>query len=67
MVLSVTAGVQIGSWTNYQLGSMTEAPLSPPYPIIWPSYEMCGKLCVSVIEYSFRSFTEKFQVNLVCP
>ncbi|KAK3914613.1 Sphingosine-1-phosphate phosphatase 1 [Frankliniella fusca] len=42
MVLSVTAGVHIGSWTNFQLGIMREPSLSPPYAILWPSFEMIG-------------------------
>lgn len=42
MVLSVTIGVHIGSWTNFQLGIMREPSLSPPYAILWPSFEMMG-------------------------
>lgn len=42
MVLSVCAGVHIGAWTNYQLGNLKESTLTPPYSIIWPSYEMFG-------------------------
>lgn len=42
MILSVTAGVHIGSWTNFQLGIMREAATSPPYAILWPSFEMMG-------------------------
>ncbi|PNF35891.1 Sphingosine-1-phosphate phosphatase 1 [Cryptotermes secundus] len=42
MVLSVCVGVHVGAWTNYQLGVLSESPDSPPYAIIWPSYEMLG-------------------------
>ncbi|XP_073949106.1 sphingosine-1-phosphate phosphatase 2-like [Choristoneura fumiferana] len=42
MIVSVCAGILTGSWTNYQLGHMTAAPLPPPYEIIWPSIEMLG-------------------------
>lgn len=42
MVVSVCIGVQIGAWTNYQLGIMSEPQTSPPYSVIWPSYEMLG-------------------------
>lgn len=42
MVVSVCIGVHIGAWTNYQLGVLSESPDSPPYAIIWPSYEMLG-------------------------
>lgn len=43
MILSVTAGVHIGSWTNFQLGIMREPSTTPPYTILWPSFEMIGK------------------------
>ncbi|XP_014251345.1 sphingosine-1-phosphate phosphatase 2-like [Cimex lectularius] len=42
MIISVCIGVHIGAWTNYQLGTMSEPKASPPYEIIWPSYEMIG-------------------------
>lgn len=42
MILSVTAGVLIGSWTNFHLGIMKEPPVRPPYAILWPSVEMMG-------------------------
>jgi len=45
MVVSVCAGVFIGSWTNYQLGQMSEPHSSPPYQVIWPTYGMVG-LCL---------------------
>lgn len=42
IVVSVSTGILIGAWLNYQLGNLYESPLSPPYTIIWPSYEMLG-------------------------
>ncbi|XP_077285829.1 sphingosine-1-phosphate phosphatase 1-like [Arctopsyche grandis] len=42
MVVSVCAGIQIGAWTNYQLGHMIASSTIPPYKIIWPSYDMLG-------------------------
>ncbi|XP_067009815.2 sphingosine-1-phosphate phosphatase 2 isoform X2 [Anabrus simplex] len=42
IVLSVSVGVHIGAWINYQLGNMRVSPLTPPYAIIWPSYSMLG-------------------------
>ncbi|XP_047001563.1 sphingosine-1-phosphate phosphatase 2-like [Schistocerca americana] len=42
IVVSVSTGILIGAWLNYQLGNLYESSLSPPYTIIWPSYEMLG-------------------------
>ncbi|CAH0714103.1 unnamed protein product, partial [Brenthis ino] len=42
MIVSVCAGILVGSWTNYQLGNMVASELDPPYRIIWPSIEMFG-------------------------
>ncbi|XP_022190447.2 sphingosine-1-phosphate phosphatase 2 [Nilaparvata lugens] len=42
VVVSVCVGVMLGSWTNYQLGQMSEPQTPPPYEVIWPSYEMIG-------------------------
>ncbi|XP_059049610.1 sphingosine-1-phosphate phosphatase 1-like [Achroia grisella] len=42
MIVSVCAGILVGSWTNYQLGNMTASTDRPPYKIIWPSIEMLG-------------------------
>ena len=60
MVLSVTAGVHIGSWTNFQLGIMREPSLSPPYAILWPSFEMMGLyiMCCILLEKFFSSRTK---------
>ncbi|XP_068632454.1 sphingosine-1-phosphate phosphatase 2-like [Battus philenor] len=42
MIVSVCAGILIGSWTNYQLGNTVASGTAPPYEIIWPSIEMLG-------------------------
>lgn len=42
MIVSVCAGILVGSWCNYQLGNMAASGSSPPYRIIWPSVEMLG-------------------------
>lgn len=42
MVVSVCAGVLIGSWTNYQLGNVVASESGPPYEVIWPSVQMWG-------------------------
>lgn len=44
MIISVCLGVQIGAWTNYQMGFLFESKATQPYAIIWPTYEMFG-LC----------------------
>lgn len=44
MIISVTVGLHIGAWLNYQTGNMSVAELSPPYEIYWPSQYMC--LCI---------------------
>lgn len=40
MILSVTIGVQLGAWLNYQMGVMSQPELSQPYTILWPSMTM---------------------------
>ncbi|XP_076239074.1 sphingosine-1-phosphate phosphatase 2 [Calliopsis andreniformis] len=44
MVVSVTTGVHLGAWLNYNTGAMLSPTESPPYHIIWPSYLMFGCL-----------------------
>ena len=45
MILGSASGIQLGAWLSYQLGSIRGPPVKPPYPIIYPSYEMLG-LCL---------------------
>ena len=42
MILGSVAGLQTGAWLSYQLGSIRGPAVSPPYPVLWPSYEMLG-------------------------
>ncbi|XP_066906115.1 sphingosine-1-phosphate phosphatase 2 [Halyomorpha halys] len=42
MIVSVCVGIHIGAWTNFQLGQMSVSPSSPPYTVIWPTYETLG-------------------------
>lgn len=49
MIVSVCAGIQIGAWINYQLGYMEPSNLTPPYKIIWPSYDMLGMAILRTI------------------
>jgi hypothetical protein len=32
--------MMMGSWLNYQLGIIQGPPLQPPFPILWPGYEV---------------------------
>lgn len=43
MIISVCAGILIGSWTNFRLGHMAPYPYPPPYTIIWPDRNMLRK------------------------
>lgn len=49
MVVSVTTGVHVGAWLNYNIGSMSAPTKSPPYNIIWPSYSMFGCMILRTI------------------
>ena len=49
MVVSVTTGVHVGAWLNYQTGAMVAPYLPPPYKIIWPTYTMLGYTIVRTI------------------
>lgn len=49
MTVSVTAGLQIGVWLNYQMGYMVTPDATPPYDIIWPTYPMLGLMILRTI------------------
>ncbi|XP_076766245.1 sphingosine-1-phosphate phosphatase 2 [Xylocopa sonorina] len=49
MVVSVTTGVHLGAWLNYNTGAMLAPTISPPYHIIWPSYSMFGCMILRTI------------------
>lgn len=49
MTVSVCAGLQIGSWLNYQLGTMRPPDTLPPYAILWPSYAMLGLMLLRTV------------------
>lgn len=49
MVVSVTTGVHLGAWLNYNTGAMLTPTKSPPYHIIWPSYPMFGCMILRTI------------------
>lgn len=49
MTISVTAGIQIGAWLNYQLNLLAAPTTEPPYEILWPTYRMLGLLLLRTI------------------
>ncbi|KOC63517.1 Sphingosine-1-phosphate phosphatase 1 [Habropoda laboriosa] len=49
MVVSVTTGVHLGAWLNYNTGVMLAPTKSPPYHIIWPSYSMLSCLILRTL------------------
>lgn len=49
MTTSVTAGLMIGAWMNYQLGAMQPPVTQPPYVIIWPTYGMLGLMLLRTV------------------
>lgn len=49
MTTSVTAGLMIGAWINYQLGDMQPPATPPPYVIIWPTYGMLGLMLLRTV------------------
>lgn len=42
VILGSASGIQLGAWISYHLGTIRGPPVSPPYSVIWPSYEMLG-------------------------
>lgn len=71
MIVSVCAGILIGSWTNYQLGNMAASPHAPPYKIIWPSVEMLGCTILRTIlgfcgVLATRAIGKSFSYAVIC-
>lgn len=71
MIVSVCVGAHIGAWLNYQTGQMSPADLTPPYPIMWPSYTMLGCTVLrTIIGFAFvlltRQICKSFSFNLIC-
>jgi len=42
VIMGAGAGILLGSWLNYQLGIIKGPGLPPPFPIMWPGYQVCG-------------------------
>ncbi|KAL6268855.1 hypothetical protein P5V15_001977 [Pogonomyrmex californicus] len=49
MIVSVAAGVHVGTWLNYFTGVLRASQSSPPYHIIWPTYSMLGHLILRTV------------------
>lgn len=76
MTTSVTTGILVGSWLNYQLGSLQPPSIETirPYEIIWPTYSMLGLIilrtvlglcCVVATRAAGKSITYAFVCNLL--
>ncbi|XP_049868050.1 sphingosine-1-phosphate phosphatase 1-like [Pectinophora gossypiella] len=71
MIVSVCAGILLGSWTNYQLGNMVASQDTPPYRIIWPSNDMLGCTILRTIlgfcgVVATRAIAKSFSYAFVC-
>ena len=42
-------GIQIGYWFNYQAGIIHPSPGQPPYPILWPTWEVYGHTLLRMV------------------
>lgn len=51
MTTSVTAGILVAAWLNYQLGSLQPPSITTtrPYEIIWPTYRMLGLMILRTV------------------
>lgn len=74
MIISVCAGILIGSAANYQLGNMVPFPYPPPYAIIWPDLRMLGIGVVRTVfgfglvfltRMIFKTLSKTFLCNLL--
>ncbi|CAH1105179.1 unnamed protein product [Psylliodes chrysocephalus] len=71
MIIGVTVGILVGSWTNYQSGIMKPSELTAPYAIMWPSYTMFGCLILRTIigfvgVVLTKKFCNYFTYNFLC-
>lgn len=51
MTTSVTTGILVAAWLNYQLGSVQPPSITTtrPYSIIWPTYQMLGLIILRTV------------------
>ena len=40
IILGSAMGLYLGAWMSFQMGSIRGPPVSAPYSILWPTYEM---------------------------
>lgn len=73
LTTSVSVGIYIGGWINYQMGAMTPTAefLQPPYSILWPSTYMLFLAVIRTIlglalVVVTRSVFKTFGYNIVC-
>ncbi|XP_003700813.3 sphingosine-1-phosphate phosphatase 2 [Megachile rotundata] len=71
MVVSVTTGIHVGAWLNYNTGVMVTPPTPPPYHIIWPSYTMFGCMILRTILgfcniLAAKSICKSFSYGILC-
>ncbi|UYV64454.1 SGPP1 [Cordylochernes scorpioides] len=71
VIIGTAAGVQLGSWLNFQLGIIRGPGLPPPYRILWPGYRVLGLaglrasigiLCIMAT----RAFVKSIGFALLC-
>lgn len=50
-IMSVTTGILLGSWSNYQIGAFQPPELTStrPYQIIWPTQQMLGLIILRTV------------------
>lgn len=51
MITSVTTGILVAGWLNYQTGAMQPPSITStrPYEIIWPTYHMLGLMILRTV------------------
>lgn len=51
MTTSVTTGILVAAWLNYQLGALQPPAImsTRPYEIIWPTYRMLGLMLLRTV------------------
>lgn len=65
------AGILLGSWLNYQLGIIKGPGLPPPFPIIWPGFQVFGlallRAAIGIIAIvSARALGKLVVFSIVC-
>ncbi|XP_054154486.1 sphingosine-1-phosphate phosphatase 2-like [Oppia nitens] len=71
IIMGSGAGILLGSWLNYQLGIYKGPSLPPPFPILWPGYEVIGlsllRLSIGILcIIAARAFGKVLVFSLLC-